>query len=267
MSGEAGSRAHLDLPGNQEKLLETIAATGRPVILLVFSGRPLVLDWAANHMNAIVEAWFPGTEAGAAIANVLYGDVAPSGKLPMSFPRAVGQEPLYYNQFPTGRPPINLDLSHPPSGDSRFFSRYIDVPNAPLFPFGYGLTYTTFAYSQVQLSRHSIPLREANHGDATKLITATAIVKNTGIRAATEIVQCYVRNLGASLEQPVESLQGFTRVTLNAGESKQVSFDLGFPELSFYTNAGQPVIESTHYTVWIGGSSQATEHSDFDITP
>jgi len=267
MSGEAGSRAYLNLPGNQEKLLESVVSTGRPIVLLVFSGRPLVLDWAAEHVDAIVEAWFPGTEAGSAIANVLYGDVAPSGKLPMSFPRAVGQEPLYYNQLPTGRPPINLDLSHPPDGDSRFFSRYLDVPNGALFPFGYGLTYTQFAYSGVKLSRTSIPLQEVDHAGTDKLITATVVVKNTGDRAATEVVQCYVRNLGGSLEQPVRSLQGFTRVILKSGESKQVSFSLGFPELSFYNNAGQAVIEPTHYTVWIGGSSQATEHADFDVAP
>ena len=267
MSGEAGSRAHLDFPGNQEKLLEAVASTGRPIVLLVFSGRPLVLDWAAEHVTAIIEAWFPGTEAGSAIANVLYGDTVPSGKLPMSFPRAVGQEPLYYNQFPTGRPPVNLDLSKPPGGDSRFFSRYIDVPNDALFPFGYGLSYTHFDYSGLTLSRASVPLREAGHAGAQKMITATVTVKNAGDRAGSEVVQCYVRNLGASLEQPVRSLKGFTRVTLGPGESKQVAFDLGFPELSFYTNAGRAVIEPTHYTVWIGGSSLATEHADFDIMP
>ena len=265
MSGEAGSRSNLDLPGNQQKLLEAVAETDKPVVLLVFSGRPLVLTWAAQHIPAIVEAWFPGVEAGSAIANVLYGDVAPSGKLPMSFPRTVGQEPLYYNQFPTGRPPIDVDLTKPPEGNGRFVSRYIDVPNDALFPFGYGLSYSEFLYSDVSLSRSSLSLREAAH-DAHKLITATATVKNTGSRAATEVVQCYVRNLGASLEQPVRSLQGFTRITLQPGESKQVTFDLGFPELSFYDNAGKAVIEPTHYTVWIGGSSQASEHADFDIT-
>jgi beta-glucosidase len=267
MSGEAGSRAYLDLPGNQEQLLESVVAVGRPIVLLVFSGRPLVLDWAAAHVPAILEAWFPGVEAGNGIANVLYGDAAPSGKLPMSLPRAVGQEPLYYNQFPTGRPPINLDLSKAPDFDSRFFSRYIDVPNDALFPFGYGLTYTHFDYSTVRLSRNSLPLREASNRDARKLLTATTTVRNTGDRTATEVVQCYVRNLGASLEQPVRSLQGFTRITLEPGESRQVSFDLGFSELSFYNNAGQAVIEPTHYTVWIGGSSLATEHADFDIAP
>jgi beta-glucosidase len=267
MSGEGGSRAYLSLPGNQQKLLESVAATGRPIVLLVFSGRPLVLDWAAEYIDAIIETWFPGTEAGSAIANVLYGDAAPSGKLPMSFPRATGQEPLYYNQFPTGRPPFYLDSSQPPSGDTRFFSHYIDVPNDALFPFGYGLTYTQFAYSSVTVSRTSVPLHEVNRAGAHKVIAATAIVKNTGNHAAAEVVECYVRNLGASLEQPVRSLRGFTRVTLQPGESKQVSFDLGFPELSFYNNAGDAVIEPTHYTVWIGGSSDAVEYADFDVTP
>lgn len=267
MSGEAGSRAHLDLPGNQEQLLKQVAATGKPVVLLVFSGRPLVLDWAAHHVAAIIEAWFPGTEAGSAIANVLYGDVSPSGKLPMSFPRAVGQEPLYYNQFPTGRPTYDADLTKPPTGDSRFISRYIDVPNDALFPFGYGLSYTTFDYSGVTVSRASVPMNEAQNSGDSKLITATANVKNTGDRAATEVVQCYVRNVGASLEQPVRSLQGFQRVTLKPGESKQVTFDLGFNELSFYTNSGRAVIEPTHYTVWVGGSSLATEHAEFVIAP
>jgi beta-glucosidase len=267
MSGEGGSRAHLDLPGNQEKLLEAVASTGRPIVLLVFSGRPLVLDWAAQHVPVIVETWFPGTEAGSAIANALYGDVVPSGKLPISFPRAVGQEPLYYNHFPTGRPLISGDPTKEATSDARFVSRYLDVSNDPLFPFGFGLSYTDFEYSSVAVSRNTLPLRETAHKDSLKLITATAAVKNTGSREATEVVQCYVRNLGASLEQPVRSLQGFRRVTLKPGESKQVSFDLGFPELSFYTNSGTAIIEPTHYTVWIGGSSRATEHAEFDITP
>jgi beta-glucosidase len=267
MSGEAGSRAHLDLPGNQEKLLESVAATGRPIVLLVFSGRPLVLNWAAGHIPAIMEAWFPGTEAGNAIADELYGDVAPSGKLPMSFPRAVGQEPLYYNSFPTGRPPFNTDLTAPPTFDNRFVSRYLDVPNDALFPFGYGLSYTSFAYSAVTLSRNAVPLPQAEKQTAKALVTASATVQNTGDRAATEVVQCYVRNLGASIEQPVRSLQGFARVTLKPGESKTVSFPLGFAELSFFDNSGRAVIEPTHYTVWIGGSSLATEHVDFDVTP
>ena len=267
MSGEAGSRAYLDLPGNQEKLLETVAASGRPIVVLVFSGRPLVLTWAAEHVSAIMETWFPGTEAGNAIADLLWGDVTPTGKLPMSFPRAVGQEPLYYNQFPTGRPPVNLDLTKRPTFDSRFFSRYIDLPNDALFPFGYGLSYTQFAYQDVTVSRNAIPFADANRKGAKNLVTVTATVRNTGGRAGTEIVQCYVRNLGASLEQPVRSLAGFQRVALQPGETKKVTFDLGFPELSFFDNSGHAVIENTDYTVWVGGDSRATEHAEFRITP
>lgn len=267
MSGEAGSRARLNLPGNQEKLLEAVQATGRPIVLLVFSGRPLVLNWAAQHIPAIMEVWFPGTEAGNAIADLLYGDVAPSGKLPMSFPRAVGQEPLSYNRFPTGRPPVGLDLTQPPNFDSRFFSRYIDMPNDALFPFGFGLNYTQFAYGDVAVSRNSVPFAEANRSDARNLVTVTATVRNTGNRTGTEVVQCYARNLGTSLEQPVRSLEGFERVTLKPGESKQIAFKLGFPELSFYDNTGRALIEQTNYTVWVGGSSEAADYAEFRIVP
>ncbi|MGB7549139.1 MAG: beta-glucosidase BglX [Terracidiphilus sp.] len=265
MSGEGGSRAYLDLPGNQQQLLEAVVATGKPVVLLVFSGRPLVLDWAAQHVPAIMEVWFPGTEAGYALADALYGDVSPRGKLPMSFPRAVGQEPLYYNQFPTGRPPTGIDLFKPPTGQDRFVSRYIDVPNSALFPFGYGLSYSSFSYADVKVSKTRIPLAQALANRGTPLLEATATVTNTGDRAATEVVQCYVRNLGASIEQPVRSLNGFQRVTLAPGESRQVSFPLGFNELSFYNLESKPTIEATHYTVWIGGSSLADREAAFEV--
>jgi beta-glucosidase len=265
MSGEAGSRAYLNLPGNQQQLLEAVAATGKPVVLLVFSGRPLVLNWAAQHLPAILEVWFPGTEAGHAIVNVLYGDVSPSGKLPMSFPRAVGQEPLYYNQLPTGRPPAGIDLSRPPIGEERFFSRYIDVPNSALYPFGFGLSYSSFSYRDVKVSKTAIPLAQTLANRAKPLLEATATVTNTGARAATEVVQCYVRNLGASIEQPVRSLKGFARVTLTPGESKQVSFPLGFNELSFFNLDSIPTIEATQYTVWIGGSSLADQEAAFGV--
>jgi beta-glucosidase len=264
MSGEAGSRAHLDLPGNQEQLLEVVVTAGKPVVLIVFSGRPLVLDWAAQHVSAVIEAWFPGTEAGHAIADVLFGDASPSGKLPMSFPRAVGQEPLYYNQFPTGRPPTGIDLSKPPGDNSRFFSRYIDVPNSALFPFGWGLSNSSFSYKDVNVSKASIPLRQAVANRSKPIVEATATVTNTGSRTATEVVQCYVRNLGASIEQPVRSLKGFERVTLAPGESKQVRFALGFNELSFFNLESKPTIEATHYTVWIGGSSLADQAATFE---
>ena len=265
MSGEAGSRAHLNLPGNQQQLLEAVAATGKPVVLLIFSGRPLVLNWAAQHLPAILEVWFPGTEAGHAIVNVLDGDVSPSGKLPMSFPRAVGQEPLYYNQLPTGRPPTGIDLSRPPIGEERFFSRYIDVPNSALYPFGFGLSYSSFSHRDVKVSKTAIPLAQALANRTTPLLEATATVTNTGAPAATEVVQCYVRNLGASIEQPVRSLKGFERVTLAPGESKQLSFPLGFNELSFFNLESIPTIEATHYTVWIGGSSLADQQAEFEV--
>ena len=265
MSGEAGSRAFLDLPGNQQELLEAVVDVGKPVVLLIFSGRPLVLDWAAEHVPAIMEVWYPGTEAGNAITNVLYGDVSPSGKLPMSFPRAVGQEPLYYNQLPTGRPPTGIDLSKPSGDGTRFFSRYIDFPNSALFPFGFGLSYSSFTYKDVKLSTSRIRLAQAFKNRTAPLLEATAIVTNTGDRTASEIVQCYVRNLGASIEQPVRSLEGFRRVTLAPGESKQVSFNLGFKELSFFNLENMPTIEATHYTVWIGGSSLASQEATFEV--
>lgn len=267
MSGEAGSRAHLDLPGNQQALLARIVATGKPVVLLVFSGRPLVLDWADRHVPAIMAVWFPGTEAGNAVADVLFGDVAPSGKLTMSFPRAVGQEPLYYNQFPTGRPPGDADLGKPPAGGTAFISRYIDVPNDALYAFGHGLSYTTFGYSDVQVSRTSVPMAEASNTRAKDLVSVTATVKNTGQRAGTEVVQLYVRNLGASVEQPVRSLQGFQRVALQPGESRRVTFRLGFSELSFWNAKSEEVVEPTQYTVWVGGNSRADQQATFEVTP
>lgn len=267
MSGEAGARAHLGLPGNQQTLLEQVVASGKPVVLLVFSGRPLVLDWADRHVPAIMAVWFPGVEAGNAVADVVFGDVAPSGKLTMSFPYTEGQEPLYYNAFPTGRPAGDADTRQPPSHDTTFVSRYIDTPNAALYPFGHGLSYTTFGYSDVRVSRASLPLAEANRPGAKDIVTVSATVKNTGSRAGTEVVQLYVRNLGASLEQPVRSLQGFQRVSLQPGESKQVTFPLGFAELSFWNRQSVQVVEPTRYTVWVGGSSAADREAVFEVTP
>ncbi len=272
MSGEAGSRTSLDLPGDQQQLLDAVAATGKPVVAIIFSGRALTLTRASQQVAAMLAAWFPGSEAGNAIANVLFGDVAPSGKLPVSFPRALGQVPLYYAQLPTSRPPGNVDLSHPGhDSDSHFVSRYIDMPNDALFPFGFGLSYTTFAYSDVKVSHAEIKLAQARLSQTKvkgpALVVASAMVKNTGSVEATEVVQCYVRNFGASLEQPMRSLQGFTRVTLRPGESRRVEFPLAYSELSFYDNRGKQVIEPTDYTVWIGGSSTAKEHANFTIRP
>jgi beta-glucosidase len=267
MSGEAASRAHLDLPGNQQQLLEAVVATGKPVVLLVFSGRPLVLDWAAQHVPVIMEVWFPGVETGPAIADTLFGDVAPSGKLTMSFPRAVGQEPLYYNQLPTGRPIQHADPAHPGYVEMKYVSRYLDVPNDALFPFGHGLTYSTFGYSGVSLSTQSISSASLMRDQKNQPVVATATVTNTGKRRATEIVQCYVNVRGAGTEQPVRNLKGFARIALDPGQSQAVHFPLGFGELSFYNVEVHRVVEPADYTVFIGGSSTTTNAGHFTTTP
>lgn len=271
MTGEAASRAHLDLPGNQEQLLKTIATTGKPIVLVVFSGRPLVLDWAAGHIPAILEAWYPGIEAGPALTNILFGDTNPSAKLPVSFPRAVGQEPLYLAQFPTGRPADGADLSHPPRNDAeKYLSRYIDVQNSPLFPFGYGLSYTEFEFSPVALGAKSVSTAKLtsapDSGTDQPAVVATTTVRNIGAVAGTEVVQLYIRIRGASVEEPVRRLEGFARVTLQPGESKAVKFPLGFKELSFINAKSQRVVEpGTDYTVFIGGSSEAKQSASFQI--
>jgi beta-glucosidase len=267
MTGEAASRAFLDLPGNQQQLLEAVVATGKPVVLLLFSGRPLVLDWAAQHVSAIMEVWYPGVEAGPAIADTLFGDVAPSGKLTMSFPRAVGQEPLYYNRLPTGRPIQHADPAHPGYVEMKFVSRYLDVPNDALFPFGHGLSYSTFGYSSISLSTQSISSSSLMRDQKSQPIVATATVTNTGKRPATEIVQCYINIRGVSTEQPLRNLKGFTCITLDPGQTQTVQFPLGFNELSFYNTKAQQVVEPADYTVYIGGSSTAINAAHFATTP
>ena len=265
MEGEAASRVHLGFTGNQEKLLEAIVATGKPVVLVVLSGRPLELKWAAEHVPAILQAWSPGIEAGPAVADVLFGDVNPSGKLPSSFPRAVGQEPLYYAQLPTGRPAGHVDLTHMPSNSQeKFVSRYVDEQNSALFPFGWGLSYTRFHYSTPTLSKDEIPLQEVltNH---TPVTTVGIDVTNTGSVAGTEVVQLYIRNTEASVEQPVRELKGFARIELAPGETKHLTFPLGFDELSFYNAEVHRTVEATTYNIWVGGSSLADQQTEFKI--
>ncbi len=256
MTGEAASRAFLDLPGNQQQLLEAVVATGKPVVLLVFSGRPLVLDWAAQHVSAIMEVWYPGVEAGPAIADTLFGDVAPSGKLTMSFPRAVGQEPLYYNQLPTGRPIQHADPAHPGYVEMKFVSRYLDVPNDALFPFGHGLSYSTFGYSSAlrfstqSISSSSLMRDQKRASPSSQPPPESPIQASAG---ATEIVQCYINIRGASTEQPVRNLKGFTRITLDPGQTQTVQVPLGFNELKNLLQrarrlsrlSNQPTIPST----------------------
>ncbi|HEX3902039.1 MAG TPA: glycoside hydrolase family 3 N-terminal domain-containing protein, partial [Polyangia bacterium] len=235
-TGEAASRAHLDLDGQQQKLLEAIHATGRPVIVLLFSGRPLTVGWAAEHAAAIVAAWYPGVEAGPALVRTLFGDVNPSGHLTATWPRAVGQEPLYYDALNTGRPmppePEARDataygatsIAATSVGPSRFTSRYIDERNAPLFPFGYGLSYTTFAYSATSASARRISAAAIDRGAASVKVSAS--VTNSGKREGAEVVQCYIRLTGTSVARPVSELKGFQRIQLAPGQTRQVEFIL-----------------------------------------
>ena len=204
MEGEAASRVHLGFTGSQQRLLEAVAATGKPVILVVMAGRPLELKWAAGHVPAILEAWSPGHEGGHAIADVLFGDVNPSGKLPASLPRAVGQEPLYYAQMPTGRPAVNVDLSKIPSDTpTKFVSRYVDEENSALFPFGWGLSYTRFSYSKPAVTRETVPLKEVLASGHQPVVRVGVDVKNTGSVAGTEVVQIYIsRSCLKRLPQP-----------------------------------------------------------------
>jgi len=265
MEGEAASRVHLGFTGAQERLLEAVAATGKPVILVVLSGRPLELKWAAAHVPAILEAWSPGIETGHAVADALFGDVNPSGKLPASFPRAVGQEPLYYAQLPTGRP-AHGDLTHlPRNNDEKYMSRYVDEENSALYPFGWGLSYTRFSYSQPAVSRNEVPVREVLASGHKPVTTVGVDVKNTGSVAGTEVVQLYIRNTAASVEQPVRELKGFARVTLAPGEQKHVEFPLGFDELNFYNAEIIRTVEPTTYKIWVGGSSLATAETSLQV--
>ena len=254
MTGEGGSRAHLDLPGKQQQLLEAVAATGKPIVLIVFSGRPLVLNWAAQHVPAIMEAWFPGIQAGPALANVLLGTISPSGRLTVSFPRAVGQEPLYYNHFSTGRPADGVDLSRPPkTSNEKYLSRYVDEQISALYPFGYGLTYSTFSYSPATLSATAVSAKDLNAGSVNLKVTAE--VRNAGTRAADEVVQLYIRQTGTSVVRPVRELKGFRRVTLAPGQSQKVEFTLGREELSFWNIEMKNVVEPAQLTVWVAPDS------------
>ena len=265
MEGEAGSRVRLGFTGAQERLLQAVVATGKPVILVVLAGRPLELKWAAGHVPAILEGWSPGVEAGHALANVLFGDVNPSGKLPSSFPRAVGQEPLYYAQLPTGRP-AHGDLSRlPANAQEKFMSRYMDEENSALFPFGWGLSYTRFSYSKPKISRKEVPVKEILASRTAPVAAVSVDVKNTGSVAGTEVVQIYIRNTAASVEQPVRELKGFARVELAPGETKHVEFPLGFDELSFYDVQVEQTVEPTTYKIWVGGSSLATAETELVV--
>jgi len=271
-SGEAASRAHLDLPGRQEELLEKVTATGKPVVLLLFSGRPLPLPWAFEHVPAIVAAWFPGIQAGPALARVLFGDVAPSGKLVVSWPRTMGQIPIYYNALNTGRPADGYDLTHPPRNSlEKYISRYIDEQNTPQFPFGFGLTYSSLEYSQTEVDSAKLSAAALNANlrrDASSnrtQATVSATVKNTGNRAVDEVVQVYVRLIGTSMSEPVRKLVGFKRVVLASGESKRVSFPLSADAFSLWDIQNNLRVEPSHVQLWISPDSSRGLPAEMDI--
>ncbi len=249
MSGEAASRTVIDLPGNQQALIDAIKDTGKPFAVVLFNGRPLTLGDAAAASPAMLEAWFPGVEAGNGVADVVFGKVNPGGKLPVSFPRRVGQVPIYYNHEPTGRP---CDTG------SKYNSRYRDLDScAPLYEFGYGLSYTTFDVSAPSLDRSSV----RRNGT----VTATVRVTNTGSVTGDEVVQLYLHDPVASISQPVRRLRGFQRVTLEPGQSERVSFHLDRSDFGFYDNEGRFAVERGRIDVYAGSSSATTQKASFTV--
>ena len=249
MSGEAASRSSLDLPGQQLGLIKAVQATGTPTVVVLYSGRPLTIGWVAEHVPAIIEAWLPGTQGGHAIADVLFGDVNPGGKLPVTFPREVGQVPIYYNHLSTGRPP---------KADSKYTSKYLDIALNPLFPFGHGLSYTRFRLSNLQLSARSIA--------ANGRLTASVDLENLGDRIGDEVIQLYIRDVVASVARPVKELAGFERLTLRPGEKKTVRFELGPQHLGFYNRRVQFVVEPGEFQVTAATSSEGGLTDHFEVT-
>jgi len=248
MSGEAASRAYLDLPGVQEDLLKAICATKTPVVAVLMNGRPLAIPWVSENVPAIVEAWHLGIQSGNAIADVLFGDVNPGGKLPATFPRAVGQVPIYYNHKSTGRPA---------SDSNNFTSKYIDAPITPQFPFGFGLSYSKFDYDNLVIRPTKIK--------STESVNVSIDVKNLSQHAGDEVVQLYVQDVVASMSRPVKELKGFRRITFQPGETKTVEFTLVASELGFYDESMQYVVEPGVFKVWVGTNSAEGIIGEFEI--
>jgi beta-glucosidase len=251
MSGEAKSRSSIRLPGVQEELIQAVQATGKPVVVMINAGRPLIFNWTADHVPAILYTWWLGTTAGDAIADVLFGDYNPSARLPMSFPRTEGQIPIYYNHFSTGRPARN-DL------DVNYVSAYTDLPNDPQFPFGFGLSYTSFSYSDIELNTTTFKPGQS--------LTATVTVTNTGKTDGQETVQLYVRDLVGSVVRPIKELKGFKQVFLKTGESKKISFTLHAEDLRFYNDKLEYIFEPGEFKLYIGGNSKEVKETGFILS-
>ena len=273
MSGEAASRAYLGLPGRQQELLEAIVKTGTPTVLILFGGRPLTVPWAVEHVPAILAAWLPGTEAGPALVRTLFGESNPSGRLVVSWPRSVGQEPLYYNAGNTGRPADGVDLTKPPHDvPSRYVSRYIDELNSPQFPFGYGASYTTYSFGQTKVSKTQLSAADLNHALKSETATPAALtveadVSNTGSRAGKEMVQLYVRLQGTSTVQPVRALKGFQRIELAPRETKKVTFQLPVDAFAIWNDHNEFGVEPAKVTVWISPDSVSGSDAKLEILP
>jgi beta-glucosidase len=263
-SGEASARSRLGLPGNQEKLLESVVATGKPVVLVVFSGRPLAIAWASEHVPAILMAWFPGIQAGPALVRTLFGEAAPAGRLTVSVPRSVGQVPIYYDCLNTGRPrvdPIGLGSE---KADPYYVTGYIDQTNTPLYPFGRGLTYTTFSYSPARVSAQTVSAGAIEQRKAG--LTVEADVQNTGAREGTETVQLYIRMRGTSVARPVRELKGYQRVHMAAGESRRIEFKLGREELAFWNIDMKEVVEPCSLYVWVSPDCTQGEPAKVELS-
>jgi beta-glucosidase len=273
MSGEAASRAHLGLPGRQQELLEAIVRTGKPVILILFSGRPLTVPWAFEHVPAVIAAWQPGSGGGPALARTLFGDVNPSGKLVVSWPRSVGQEPLYYNHLDTGRPAGNVDLTRPPTDIvSKYVSRYLDEQNSPQFPFGYGGSYTSFSYGTTTISTQRLSAAALNKSlnagaNGAAALTAEAEITNTGSRPGEEVVQLYIQLLGTSVAEPVRMLKGFETISLAPGETKTVKFELKPEAFAIWNNQNRFAAEAAKLNVWISPDSAHSSPAQAEILP
>ena len=244
-SGESSSRATLEMPDAQRELLEELVKIGKPIVLLNFSGRPTVLTWEQAHVDAIMNVWFAGSEAGDAIADVLLGDTAPSGRLTVTMPQALGQVPLYYNHLNTGRP-----VERGADKYRKYASNYLEVRNDPLYPFGYGLTYTTFSYSDLQLSRTTMA--------ADGSVEASIMVSNTGQHDGDEVVQLYIHQQASSIARPVKELRGFQRIHLKAGEQRRVTFCIDREQLQYQNAQGEPVLEPGIFDIMIGTNSEDT---------
>jgi beta-glucosidase len=250
MSGEGASRGSLDLPGIQEQMVEAAAASGKPLVVVLENGRPLAINWVAEHAAAILESWLPGVEGGHAVVDVLFGDVNPGGKLPVSWPRSAGQEPVYYNH----------NLTHAPETDPQFTSRYWDISSKSLYPFGYGLSYTSFRFANLHLSKARMKA-----GDSIEVVVD---VTNTGSAGGDAVAQVYIHQGSGSASRPVRQLEAFRRVTLQPGETRTLHFSLRRDELRFWSpQTKRWVLEPSVFDVWVGEDSRAELHAELAIEP